>query len=416
MITIGLDFGTHQTKICVESKDGFELKYSFFKFNDCDGKAKYTFPSIIHVNKDNYLTYGYIKNNNGGDIKRYFKQGTFTSVNNMGQEEAIYYSIWYLAYIIFDLEDIYGKDLTIQMGVPTDCGHYEKQKELASRILLSAYRLVEDVFNNDKQEFLNTKKSDLMAKTDLVPFDQTQKDYYQIFILPEAYACLMPLIRQSKIDGGMSLMIDIGGGTTDISFFSIEHASPDILHVYDFYSINKGLNFLSDADNMDADRLDSNLDRSNSVLISTRIETLQNDIRTIHNSLIDKLRKELKRQSSIPVSRLMSELMSRPIVYTGGGSTFAALKTPYGGFKDVIQVSKHEWRTAVVAELNKISALGLCPILATAYGLSISVTDDDIKTEDFSELFSGVRNYVPDGNKSNHNSRMDYYTDYNAMK
>ena len=45
----------------------------------------------------------------------------------------------------------------------------------------------------------------------------------------------------------MSLMIDIGGGTTDISFFTIEDNKPQ---VYDFYSINKGLNYLTGANDV----------------------------------------------------------------------------------------------------------------------------------------------------------------------
>ena len=29
MITVGFDFGTHQTKVCIESKGGVELSYTF---------------------------------------------------------------------------------------------------------------------------------------------------------------------------------------------------------------------------------------------------------------------------------------------------------------------------------------------------------------------------------------------------
>ena len=37
MITVGLDFGTHQSKLCIESKEGAELCYEFFMFKDADG-------------------------------------------------------------------------------------------------------------------------------------------------------------------------------------------------------------------------------------------------------------------------------------------------------------------------------------------------------------------------------------------
>jgi hypothetical protein len=60
----------------------------------------------------------------------------------MTKSEAIYYSIWYLAYLFFDLEEEYGQDFAIQMGVPTDGDHFSAQKKLAVSLVLSAYRLV----------------------------------------------------------------------------------------------------------------------------------------------------------------------------------------------------------------------------------------------------------------------------------
>jgi hypothetical protein len=426
MITVGLDFGTHQSKVCVETQEGAELHYTFFKFPDCNGRQQYTLPSIIHESNNGCLKYGYIPKGSKGKIIRYFKQGTFTQTSNMTQNEAVYYSIWYLAYIIFELEKVYGQDFSIQMGVPTDGGRFSKQKKLAVRIVLSAYHLAEEVFNNDQELFLRTPISELRKKTEFLPYDAEQKMIFGIQVLPEAYACLMPLIHQSKIDGGMSLMIDIGGGTTDISFFTIEKESTnkpkpanERLHVYDFYSINKGLNFLSDADNLNPDRLDSNIDLSGSDIQSQRKGILHNEINNIQNGLIKKLRAELKRQSQIPESRLMDALKTRPIIYTGGGSTFASLRKPYGGFKDIIHISHKEWRREAVDELNRISELGLCPILSTAYGLSIHTADDNVQSEPFTELFKGLRNYVPERNQyriPQDKYRISVYDDWDSIK
>ena len=72
MITVGLDFGTHQSKICIESKQGVELSYYFYKFADEKGKMRYTLPSIIRIEKDDRLSYGYLEKRNGGKIVRYF--------------------------------------------------------------------------------------------------------------------------------------------------------------------------------------------------------------------------------------------------------------------------------------------------------------------------------------------------------
>lgn len=112
MITVGLDFGTHQSKVCIEKKEGAELSYEFFMFKDADGKKQFTLPSIIHVDSSGHMTYGYLPNKlKRGKIIRYFKQATFTSVGNFPQTEAINYSIWYMAYILFELEEFLDKIL-----------------------------------------------------------------------------------------------------------------------------------------------------------------------------------------------------------------------------------------------------------------------------------------------------------------
>ena len=77
MITVGLDFGTHQTKVCIEHKDGVELNYTFMKFNDTYHRYFYTLPSLIGVGKDGLLSYGYLQRRYDGRIIRYFKQSAF---------------------------------------------------------------------------------------------------------------------------------------------------------------------------------------------------------------------------------------------------------------------------------------------------------------------------------------------------
>lgn len=94
-ITVGLDFGTHQTKLCVERKDGAELGYYFFKFQDTNGNAKYTFPSVIQINADGTLEYGYFNKKINSKIVRYFKQATFTSNrSDLTKHDASLYSIF----------------------------------------------------------------------------------------------------------------------------------------------------------------------------------------------------------------------------------------------------------------------------------------------------------------------------------
>ncbi|MGL6178522.1 MAG: hypothetical protein ACRC13_04805 [Tannerellaceae bacterium] len=412
MITVGLDFGTHQTKLCVEYKDRAELKYKFYSFKDVDGNKKYTLPSTVNVGEDGLLTYGYLPHNSYAKVIRYFKQDAF-GVSSPQQTNAMYFSCWYIASILFDLEELYGQDFIIQMGAPTDNARYENVKKTAVRILASAYRLVEDVFNNDKTKFLKTDMRTLVDLTELVPYSDEIKEHYGMLIFPEAYACLMPLVKSSKINTGMSLMVDIGGGTTDISFFTIKDKVP---HVYDFYSINKGLNFLTDAERRVRDRVDSNV-RAASEILKNRKQKHYYEILGVCGGLLMHLEKEFKCQTNLPIDKLRQALKSRPIVYSGGGSTFRLLRQQFGEFKDIIHVSDKEWRTEAIADLEQIKNLGICSILSTAYGLSISVPDDNIKCEPFRDIFANIRDSDRSSNNYQSEKRsFDYIDDYNSWK
>ena len=405
--TIGLDFGTHQTKVCVEEREGAELKYEFFKFKDAEGEEQFTLPSIISADSKGFLTYGYLPEEQGNDLSklsrlfgglgrvvkpkegkiiRYFKQPTFTDANDQKKhEEAVYYTIWYLAYILFDLEEKYGQVFTLQMGVPTDSERFEERKKLAVSILLSAYSLVEEVFKKNKESFLGTSVTELKKMTEIVPFSEEDKEIMGILVFPEATACLSPLIKAKKIPEFMSLLVDIGGGTTDISFFTIDAAKWK-LHIYDFRSIDKGLNFLTNGQRLDAKRKDSNV-KSEEEIDEDKREVYENTVDDYCTNLRKRLLTALWLKKRLGEKTLANALENRPLIYTGGGSTFSSLRIPYQGFADITHVSEKEWQTENVIDMKKIKEDDLCPILFTAYGLSLAMTDDNIKAEPFEEIF-----------------------------
>lgn len=390
MITVGLDFGTHQTKVCIEHKDGVELNYTFMKFSDIYHRDYYTFPSLIGVGKDGLLSYGYLPRRYDGRIIRYFKQSAFRpSPSSMPQVNAMYFSTWYLAYILFDLEDKYGQEFTIQMGAPTDSAHVNQAKVIATRLIASAYSLVEEVFANDKGKFLATPMRELVELTNLIPYSQEIKDEYGLLVFPEAYACLKPLISQGKLANGMSLMIDIGGGTTDISFFTIEGNKPQ---VYDFYSINKGLNYLTGANESNQTGTEINVQDASQIIQGRRVVYI-NELNQVCDTLRSKLQKEFRLQTSLSMHRLLDALKNRPLVYCGGGSTFKTLRVSYGGYQDKKQISHKEWNMKSIRDMNEIIDEGLCPILSTAYGLAISTENDNIKMKPFKDIFEGIRGY-----------------------
>ena len=447
VIKIGLDFGTHQTKICVQrtpDEGHGEPNYEFFQFPDLQGKEQYFLPSVIQINKDDTLSYGYVNPNllkpeseqpvkqdvvleeefdvaelaeslygkyatsqntpddmhvlgsmlqirlqkimarntqrreeaeriydaqlrdhrQASNIFRYFKQATFiggewnrvTSISNRTL------CIWYLAFVIFLLEEKYGTNFSINMGIPADEASYEAKKRLAVEILASAYNLVEDVYKNDLDSFLHERVDQLLLKTENKRYSKELKEEYWINIFPEAYASLIALTSRGKLPTGMSLTADIGGGTTDISFFTIENGNP----------ARSGFDY-ADGDFKSQAHQDV-IDKFN----RKKHELVYNLIRDLQRKIQD--------ETSIPIQNLRDALKDRILVYSGGGSTYNFLTRPIDTFTDIRMIDASIWREENVKDKSVVSKLSL--LLTTAYGLSVSKDDEEVKLKSYSSLFA----------------------------
>lgn len=424
MITVGLDFGTHQTKVCVEVRNGIETHYNFHQFEDLDGKKHYTLPSILCITSDKKIRYGYIDPKTSGDFKSYFKQAVYRDSDSsyMTLWEAARYSIWYLAFILFDLEEAYGDTFVIQMGVPTDSHRIDDRKKIAVSLIASAYKLVDGVFKGDKEKFLNTDYTELCKQTEIVRYTDSVKKRNGVLVFPEAYACLMPMVGRGKISEGLNLVVDIGGGTTDISFFTIEKEKEDspMSHpqVYDFFSISKGLNYLTLKDNVSSDTMARDVSIINTRDIDVaRSQLYTKEIMNICIRIKENLTSEFKLQTRLKDFRLKNALKNRPIIYTGGGSTVMLLRKAYEGFCEIHQITFDSWKNKQFDDKSVFSDPSLCPILSTAYGLSISVKSDNIVKKPFRDVFEVIRGSEEDSqSKGNRYGGFDYGTDYDACK
>lgn len=491
-ITIGLDFGTHQTKVCVENKsDAKNPIYSFFTFKDQEGNQSVILPSIVQINKDNTLSYGFVDKNNskygkkfiiGGmpeypqkheyidedcipeppiptiltvkppkdelelirfkqniekakksyetqmvlwqqrkkaqekkreklslametayenELKewyrwqnssqlnyrmvyRYFKQSTFSDYKWNCKQSSLYLSVWYLSFIIFHLEERFGQNFAIQMGIPTGSDNFEVKKRKAVSLLLSAYHLVEEVFQNDLEKFLATTIQELEKLTTFIPYSDEKKKEFGLLIFPEAYAGLKSLTAQKKIESGMSLMVDIGGGTTDITFFTIENDNPKI---YDYSSVPFGINYISETalPNLQ-DKFDAkiNLNDISSLPLNNAISQYYSNLVNACDGLVKKLRRSFER-TGFPISRLNDALENRIIIYSGGGSTYSQLRKPLLTFSDVKHVNPKIWDGMTIDEIG--SYVSLCPILSTSLGLSFSEVHDNVQLSSIEEIF-----------------------------
>lgn len=462
-IRIGLDFGTHQTKVCVQSTpdEGHgEPNYEFFQFKDLMGVNQYFLPSVIQINDDDTLSYGYVdelrrkpepdepvkqkveldeefdvadmteklydkyatKDNSPEDmhaladmlkirlqhikaknkvnqaeaekiyesqlrdhreaknIFRYFKQATFIGgewIRTSPISNRIL-CIWYLAYIIFLLEEKYGDNFRIHMGIPADEESYEAKKRLADVIIASAYHLVEDVYHNSLQDFLNERKDDLLQKTVTEKYSENLKVLYQMNIFPEAYANLTALTSRGKLPEGMSLTADIGGGTTDVSFFTIENRLPMI---YKYWSIPRGLNYVAERSGFDYS--DGNFTERAQQEVIDKYNRKKHEL--IYN-LVRDLKRKIREETSIPVQNLTDALKDRILVYSGGGSTFDFLTMPIDTFTDIRIIEPSIWNEENIKDKASVSKLS--QLLTTAYGLSVCEDDEVVKLKSYSSLFS----------------------------
>lgn len=300
-------------------------------------------------------------------VMRYFKQAVFSSGLVWRYEwSPLQVSIWYLTDVFFDLDEKYGiENLMVYMGTSSGRITWQKNKELATQVLLTVYRLIEDVFHHDRQAFRKCTVDELVRLTTIVPFSQEAKRNNSIFVFPEAYANLNPMALSGKFGDGMNMVVDIGGGTTDISLFSAPHGEE--VMVYDYISVPYGLNAIKEIGN---DRYKSTISQ-NLYTIVRRIET--------HARMI-----------GVPDNEITRVLQKRPIVYTGGGSTLKELCCGYAGFSDIKHLKDNVGDSVLIDDKDNV--VSLMAILSTALGLAMCKEKDDsnIKIQTIQVLFTKV--------------------------
>lgn len=82
---VGLDFGTHQSKACIEdSANPMQITYEFLEFpNTPKGKEKILFPSVVQINQDGKVSYGFV---NPSEAMAVAKEGSNPPVKETVQE------------------------------------------------------------------------------------------------------------------------------------------------------------------------------------------------------------------------------------------------------------------------------------------------------------------------------------------
>jgi len=535
--TVGLDLGTHQTKICIEYADSLSGKiYEFFEFAKPDGEKKMLLPSTVQINEDDTLSYGFVdktrckKTSLAFDMQspippqqpapiprpklikypedptakkaselsfkeqlqmvfrkerlkveyslackiideqnrqklaeweestaraeiiykvaqeeyerklekyndalrqhsqrsrqyytfRYFKLASFYSNQQwVHKEDSKMVTVWYLAYIIFLLREKLGEDFFIQMGIPssfTSSGIDLHKKSLGLKMLLAAYGIVNHY--NTLEDYLKAKYTDIRDHT-IIPDKYTEDECFDngIDVLPEAYAGLIAATIQGKIPRGMNLLIDVGGGTTDIAFFTVPTKSNDEIpgsvlpDIHDIVSFPKGMNFIMAKRISHGDISLSDIItylHKNPSLFRKEISDYQSELQRSVNNIVSHLRKvyEFTAVSKGYSIDFFVEAIEndRPSIYCGGGSIFKCIRKPHKPFTDCYLIDKDMLNIQQIK--NKDISNELYTILATSYGLSIPLTKPLAMTK-LDDMFKHLRNINSD-NTRGYNQHEEY--------
>lgn len=325
-------------------------------------------------------------------VYRYFKQATFSAYLWDYEIKPQDLTVLYLAYIIFRLEERFGMDFSIQMGIPASKATFNRLKPLASGYLIQVIRLVEDIFQNDFEKFLATPYEELLSMIPKYEYSEDLKMQYGLIILPEAYAALRSLTANSRIPRGMSIMLDMGGGTTDISFFVIEDNGEP--HIYHFESIAKGLNFFLEYEDRHSFRTidfskKKELEDVPRDVFNNAFKEFKGNIDTVIKNLTDFLHQDTISRGFMK-SAFRDAVQNRPAIYTGGGCYDNRMRKPIFDFSDVKYIDKKILGIPNVVEENRITIP--YSLMATAFGLSIQRLDDEIEVSKKEDLFAKYTN------------------------
>jgi len=326
-------------------------------------------------------------------IYRYFKIASFSKEYKWTfNVDPVKLSIWYITYVLFQIYKVVGEDSTVQLGIPQSISNVKNsmwQIEKAETIFYSAYRLYK--FYYDEEIFLNATIDELDVNTNLCKL--TEPNYPGLLVLPEAFASLITLTKEGKINRGITLLMDIGGGSTDISLFNIVEkrgeCRPNISHIL---SIHKGLNHIF---------LLYMEDNENTTIEDVR-EIFQNNPASFFE-YIDKFKKELAKdinekiylplidaasKCGITVNKLKDALYGRPVIYTGGGSVYDSFIDSMHMFTDPMSMSKDFISLKNIT--NKNLSDEELTILSVSYGLSVPQMKEPEMTP-LSKLFDHIK-------------------------
>jgi hypothetical protein len=304
-IRIGLDFGTHQTKACLNyQKENQPQVREFVLFNSED-QSSFFLPSSVCLMEDQTLRFGKKNQKPAQKEYKYFKIASaediaFRGVTGLSKKQRKYQqgqfdgitpevlSIFYLAWVIGFIKEQCEKkfaiiqkrqsrgllarflgnksqqrrniDYYLQMGIPTEWSEKRNlwRRRKFEQILYLAHDLLESIDSFEQLEEIpfSSLKERLQELYKNLEKEKKSNGWrylirkYNLSVFPETAAGLTCLVKEKKLKPKYYSALDIGGGSSDISYFrvtdkrKIEYlaseslliASNDLFNLYSFFN------------------------------------------------------------------------------------------------------------------------------------------------------------------------------------
>lgn len=346
---------------------------------------------------------------------RYFKLASFSNLYSWDSEHVLdsdTLSIWYLAYLMLIVKqrvsdmfnESFEESVSIQMGIPSSLNtNLSKQIEYKACKLLVAARRLMDYFSSP-EEFCTYKYHELLEITQ-IPSENIKEtaEEYGFVVIPEAYAGLKSLTHRKRLrHGDMHLLVDIGGGTTDVAFFTVNDTLEPNIHCVK--SFHRGLNYVFD--NFCREHPEYSISDAQELFASNQNQ-FSNGIKAYTEELDAQLSQMLEHiiheflveagQKGYNQSALTDAMTGRPIVYCGGGSMYQDMRIRSRYFTDIKIVDKNMLSIPNLRNTNVDESL--FTILATSYGLSIAMLGE-IEMMDTAALFRQIAEAGPGPEKT----------------
>ena len=243
-----------------------------------------------------------------------------------------------------------------------------------------------------KEDFLRASIDYLKSVTTFNAYKIDYSQGSQVLVLPEAFAGLLTITQQGKIGIGMTLLVDIGGGSTDISLFNvISNRSGSVPNISRIISIHHGLNYIYSLYKEAHYEMDIEDIRK---LFAKNPSAFKDEIDIFRRELASLVQKEIYRplvhaalKQGISQERLWPIIEDRPVFFSGGGGVYDVFHKSVHVFSEPVSVSKDLLSLKNVTE-KRISDVELS-ILSVAYGLSIPQVREPVMTP-LQQLFSHI--------------------------